>query len=171
MDVMLWYNCECIQLATQAIRLKPDGSQRLNTSRTPGQQLLNEPDSAWSSTVSQPGDRCTWIPTSPIGGLQRRAALQAEELHAFQHFDCQLANNPLIADALRSIFGSGHDERCFQDALANLVDLEEVVINWAKLIFDTTKSKAEAKIKKKYLSEKREEELKALRLHAGFLFA
>ncbi|XGW27347.1 hypothetical protein V3C99_007723, partial [Haemonchus contortus] len=39
-----------------------------------------------------------------------------------------------------------------KDALANLVDLEEVVINWAKLIFDTTKSKAEAKIKKKYLS-------------------
>ncbi|WKY05362.1 hypothetical protein Q1695_005961 [Nippostrongylus brasiliensis] len=41
---------------------------------------------------------------------------------------------------------------CLNDALANLVDLEEVVINWAKLIFDTTKSKAEAKIKKKYLS-------------------
>ncbi|KAK5972175.1 hypothetical protein GCK32_022054, partial [Trichostrongylus colubriformis] len=39
-----------------------------------------------------------------------------------------------------------------KDALANLVDLEEVVLNWAKLIFDTTKSKAEAKIKKKYLS-------------------
>lgn len=39
-----------------------------------------------------------------------------------------------------------------QDALANLVDLEEVVLNWAKLIFDTTKSKAEAKIKKKYLA-------------------
>lgn len=39
-----------------------------------------------------------------------------------------------------------------KDALANLVDLEEVVLNWAKLIFDTTKSKAEAKIKKKYLA-------------------
>ncbi|KJH49371.1 hypothetical protein DICVIV_04511 [Dictyocaulus viviparus] len=39
-----------------------------------------------------------------------------------------------------------------KDALENLVDLEEVVLNWAKLIFNTTKSKAEAKIKKKYLS-------------------
>uniref|UniRef100_A0A158P8P7 Protein Simiate n=1 Tax=Angiostrongylus cantonensis TaxID=6313 RepID=A0A158P8P7_ANGCA len=38
------------------------------------------------------------------------------------------------------------------DALQNLVDLEEVVLNWAKLIFNTTKSKAEAKIKKKYLA-------------------
>ncbi|EPB80639.1 hypothetical protein ANCCEY_00207 [Ancylostoma ceylanicum] len=35
--------------------------------------------------------------------------------------------------------------------MANLVDLEEIVLNWARLIFDTTKSKAEAKIKKKYL--------------------
>ncbi|VDM82098.1 unnamed protein product [Strongylus vulgaris] len=39
-----------------------------------------------------------------------------------------------------------------RDAMANLVDLEEIVLNWAKLIFDTTKTKAEAKIKKKYLS-------------------
>ncbi|KAE9414414.1 hypothetical protein Angca_000307 [Angiostrongylus cantonensis] len=39
-----------------------------------------------------------------------------------------------------------------KDALQNLVDLEEVVLNWAKLIFNTTKSKAEAKIKKKYLA-------------------
>ncbi|EYB86711.1 hypothetical protein Y032_0274g1016 [Ancylostoma ceylanicum] len=38
-----------------------------------------------------------------------------------------------------------------KDAMANLVDLEEIVLNWARLIFDTTKSKAEAKIKKKYL--------------------
>lgn len=36
--------------------------------------------------------------------------------------------------------------------MANLVDLEEIVLSWARLIFDTTKSKAEAKIKKKYLS-------------------
>ncbi|CAJ0604339.1 unnamed protein product [Cylicocyclus nassatus] len=39
-----------------------------------------------------------------------------------------------------------------KDAMAHLVDLEEIVLNWAKLIFDTTKSKAEAKIKKKYLA-------------------
>ncbi|KAK6751073.1 hypothetical protein RB195_002817 [Necator americanus] len=39
-----------------------------------------------------------------------------------------------------------------KDAMANLVDLEEIVLNWAKLIFDTTKTKAEAKIKKKYLA-------------------
>uniref|UniRef100_A0A1I7WE56 HTH_48 domain-containing protein n=1 Tax=Heterorhabditis bacteriophora TaxID=37862 RepID=A0A1I7WE56_HETBA len=39
-----------------------------------------------------------------------------------------------------------------EDATSNLVDLEEIVLTWAKLIFDTTKSKAESKIKKKYLS-------------------
>ncbi|VDN21223.1 unnamed protein product [Cylicostephanus goldi] len=37
-----------------------------------------------------------------------------------------------------------------KDAMAHLVDLEEIVLNWAKLIFDTTKSKAEAKIKKNW---------------------
>ncbi|CAB3409967.1 unnamed protein product [Caenorhabditis bovis] len=39
-----------------------------------------------------------------------------------------------------------------KDAKSDMIDLEEVVTNWAKLIFDTTKSKSEAKIKKKYLS-------------------
>ncbi|CAD6198975.1 unnamed protein product [Caenorhabditis auriculariae] len=38
------------------------------------------------------------------------------------------------------------------DAKAGLVDLEEIVLNWAKVIFDTTKTNKEAKIKKKYLS-------------------
>ncbi|KAF1757143.1 hypothetical protein GCK72_013598 [Caenorhabditis remanei] len=35
---------------------------------------------------------------------------------------------------------------------SDLIDLEEVVTNWAKTMFDVTKSKAEGKIKKKYLS-------------------
>lgn len=37
-------------------------------------------------------------------------------------------------------------------AKSDLIDLEEVVTNWAKTMFDVTKSKAEGKIKKKYLS-------------------
>ncbi|EFO14046.1 hypothetical protein LOAG_14478, partial [Loa loa] len=32
-----------------------------------------------------------------------------------------------------------------------LIDLEVIVLNWAKQIFDVTKTKAEAKINKKFL--------------------
>ncbi|CAJ0569830.1 unnamed protein product, partial [Mesorhabditis spiculigera] len=39
-----------------------------------------------------------------------------------------------------------------KDLHSNLVDLEEIVMNWSRVVFNATKSKQEAKIKKKYLS-------------------
>ena len=33
----------------------------------------------------------------------------------------------------------------------DLIDLEQIVLNWAKQIFEITKTKAEAKIQKKHL--------------------
>uniref|UniRef100_A0A0R3RN42 Uncharacterized protein n=1 Tax=Elaeophora elaphi TaxID=1147741 RepID=A0A0R3RN42_9BILA len=36
----------------------------------------------------------------------------------------------------------------------DLVDLEVIVLNWAKQIFDITKTKTEAKINKKFLQNK-----------------
>ncbi|PAV78376.1 hypothetical protein WR25_11970 isoform D [Diploscapter pachys] len=53
---------------------------------------------------------------------------------------------------IRMALSSNNCNSQLQAAKSNLIDLEEIVLNWAKKIFDVTKSRSEAKIKKKYLS-------------------
>ena len=61
--------------------------------------------------------------------------------------------HPLIQSILiRMALSSNNCNSQLQAAKSNLIDLEEIVLNWAKKIFDVTKSRSEAKIKKKYLS-------------------
>ncbi|OZC08191.1 hypothetical protein X798_04807 [Onchocerca flexuosa] len=75
----------------------------------------------------------------------------------------------MTAQVLKELFcgGSGRNEKLISDVMPatdplnttnlsgtgskELVDLEVIVLNWAKQIFDVTKTKAEAKINKKFL--------------------
>ncbi|CAI5447760.1 unnamed protein product [Caenorhabditis angaria] len=69
---------------------------------------------------------------------------------------CSPQKVPAFSAEQEKMLGKSNEPQSFvnkgnKDAKSDLIDLEDVVTHWAKVIFDTTKSKSEAKIKKKYL--------------------